>query len=65
MTDVTETPLEDAVNVTVSVVFTAEAVALNPALVAPAETVTVPGTATSMLLLLNVTTVALVAAPLR
>jgi len=59
---VAETPPAVAVSVAVWAVLTAVAVAVNPALEAPAATVTEAGTATALLLLARLTTVALVAA---
>jgi hypothetical protein len=56
------TPPEVAVSVAVWFVLTAVAVAVNPALVAPAAIVTEAGTVTELLLLAKVTVVALVAA---
>lgn len=64
-TSVSLTPLDVAVNVTDCVVVTADAVAVNPALDAPAATVRVLGTCRAVLLLDKVTTVELVAAPLK
>ena len=48
-------PPADAVSVALCVVVTAETVAVNPALVAPAGTVTDPGTVTALLLLERLT----------
>jgi hypothetical protein len=62
---VAETPPALAVSVAVCAVLTAVAVALKLALEAPAATVTEAGTVTALLLLAKVTTVALVAAPVR
>jgi hypothetical protein len=46
-----DTPAELAVTVTFCAELTAETAAVNPALVAPADTVTVAGTTTAVLLL--------------
>jgi hypothetical protein len=52
---IADTPAEVAVNVTVCAVPAAETLAVNPALVAPAATITVAGTATAVLLLETLT----------
>jgi hypothetical protein len=52
---IADTPAEVAVNVTVCAVPAAETLAVNPALVAPAATITVAGTATAVLLLVTLT----------
>jgi len=54
---VSELLRSEAVSVAVSVVLTAEAVAVNPALVAPDATVTDAGTATALVLLARLTAI--------
>jgi len=62
---VTETPAAVAVKVTLWALLTFDAAALNPAVVAPAGTVTADGTVTAELLLERETRTGAVAAALR